>query len=141
MLGATPVAGRSEPFVGVGPSPGSRHHHLLRVGGLDLDRSHGVHRHIPPSGRLRLGQKAAWVVFVIVLPFVGVLIYLIANHDGMAERSAKAAQAEKQQFHAYVRDAAGGSATEISKAKQLLDAGTINEEEFEQIKRKALAAA
>jgi Phospholipase_D-nuclease N-terminal/Short C-terminal domain len=85
--------------------------------------------------------KAAWVVFVIVLPFVGVLVYLIANHDGMAERSAKTAQAETEQFDTYVRDVAGGSATEISKAKQLLDAGTINQEEFDQIKRKALAAA
>jgi hypothetical protein len=83
--------------------------------------------------------KAAWVVFVIVLPFLGVLIYLIANHDGMADRSAQEAQAQKDQFDAYVRDAAGGSAGEIAQAKQLLDSGAITEQEFAQIKQKALA--
>jgi general stress protein CsbA len=84
--------------------------------------------------------KALWIVFIIVLPFVGVLIYLIANHDGMAERNMKQAQAQKDQFDAYVRDAAGGSAGEIAQAKQLLDAGTISQQEFDQIKQKALAA-
>jgi hypothetical protein len=83
--------------------------------------------------------KAGWVVFVIVLPFLGVLVYLIAQHDGMRERSAKEARAEKQAFDQYVRDAAGGSAAEIARAKELLDAGAINQEEFDAIKRKALA--
>jgi Short C-terminal domain/Phospholipase_D-nuclease N-terminal len=83
--------------------------------------------------------KAAWVVFVIVLPFLGVLVYLIAQHEGMRERSTKEAQAQKQAFDQYVRDAAGGSAAEIAKAKELLDAGTISQEEFEAIKAKALS--
>lgn len=83
--------------------------------------------------------KAAWVVFVIVLPFLGVLVYLIAQHDGMRERSAKQAQAQKQEFDQYVRETAGGSATEIAKAKELLDSGAISQEEFDKLKAKALA--
>jgi hypothetical protein len=82
--------------------------------------------------------KAAWVVFVIVIPFLGVLVYLIAQHDGMRERSVKQAESQKQAFDTYVRDAAGGSAAEIAKAKQLLDAGTITQAEFDAIKTKAL---
>jgi Short C-terminal domain/Phospholipase_D-nuclease N-terminal len=83
--------------------------------------------------------KAGWVVFTIVLPFLGVLIYLIAQHDGMRRRSMRQAEAQKQTFDQYVREAAGGSATEIAKAKELLDAGTITQEEFDAIKAKALA--
>jgi hypothetical protein len=83
--------------------------------------------------------KALWVIFVVILPWLGVLIYLIVEHDGMRERSVKQAQAQQQQFDDYVRDAAGGSAAEIAKAKELLDAGTITPEEFEAIKAKALA--
>jgi ABC-type multidrug transport system fused ATPase/permease subunit len=83
--------------------------------------------------------KAAWVVFVIVLPFLGVLVYLIAQHDGMRERSEKQAQAQKQEFDQYVRETAGGSATEIAKAKELLDSGAITQEEFDKLKAKALA--
>jgi Short C-terminal domain/Phospholipase_D-nuclease N-terminal len=83
--------------------------------------------------------KAGWVVFVIVLPFLGVLIYLIAQHDGMRERSVRQAQQQKQAFDEYVREAAAGSADEIARAKELLDAGTITQEEFEALKRKALA--
>jgi ABC-type multidrug transport system fused ATPase/permease subunit len=83
--------------------------------------------------------KAMWVVFVIILPFLGVLIYLIAQHDGMRERSMQQAQAQKQQFDEYVRDAAGGSAGEIAKAKELLDSGAITQQEFDALKAKALA--
>jgi uncharacterized membrane protein YcjF (UPF0283 family) len=83
--------------------------------------------------------KAAWVVFVIVLPFLGVLIYLIAQHDGMRERSMRHAEAQKTAFDQYVREAAGGSAAEIAKAKELLDAGTINQAEFDRIKAKAVS--
>jgi hypothetical protein len=87
--------------------------------------------------------KAAWVVFLIVLPFLGVLVYLIAQHDGMAQRSADAAQAQKAQFDDYVRTAAGsgggGAAAEIDKAKQLLDSGAITADEFAALKAKALA--
>ena len=84
-------------------------------------------------------SKAGWVILVIVVPFLGVLIYLLANHEGMAQRSAKQAEAQKAQFDEYVRDAAGGSAGEIAKAKELLDSGAISQDEFDQIKRRALA--
>ena len=83
--------------------------------------------------------KAAWVVFVIVLPFLGVLVYLIAQHDAMRERQAKAAQAQQQAVEQYVKEAAGGSAAEIAKAKELLDSGTISQAEFDRIKQRALA--
>jgi hypothetical protein len=82
--------------------------------------------------------KAAWTVFIIVLPFLGVLVYLIAQHEGMRERSAKQVQAQQEAFDQYVREAAGGSAAEIAKAKELLDAGTITQAEFEAIKAKAI---
>ncbi len=87
--------------------------------------------------------KAAWVVFVIVLPFVGVLVYLIAYHDGMAERGNKQAEASQAQMDEYVRKTAGkgGPAGEIETAKKLLDAGTITQTEFDAIKAKAIAAA
>lgn len=84
-------------------------------------------------------HKAAWVVFVIVVPFVGVLVYLIAQHDGMRERSLKAQEAQQKALDQYVREAAGGSAVEIAKAKELLDAGTITQAEFDSIKAKALS--
>ena len=78
-------------------------------------------------------------MFVIVAPFLGVLVYLIAQHDGMRERSVKQAQAQQQAFDSYVRDAAGGSAGEIAKAKELLDSGAITQEEFDTLKAKALS--
>jgi hypothetical protein len=84
--------------------------------------------------------KALWVIFLIILPFLGALIYLIAQHDGMAERSAKEARGQQQQFDEYVRSVSGGSAAEIEKAKALLDNGTITQDEFNAIKAKALAA-
>jgi Short C-terminal domain/Phospholipase_D-nuclease N-terminal len=83
--------------------------------------------------------KAGWVVFVIVLPFLGVLVYLIAQHDGMRDRSLAQARSEKQAFDEYVRDAAGGPATEIAQAKELLDRGAITQEEFDALKAKAMA--
>jgi Short C-terminal domain/Phospholipase_D-nuclease N-terminal len=83
--------------------------------------------------------KAGWVVFVIVLPFLGVLIYLIAQHDGMRERSEKQVRAQRAAFDDYVREAAGGAAGEIAKAKELLDSGAISQAEFDAIKAKALS--
>ena len=83
--------------------------------------------------------KAMWVIFVVILPWLGVLIYLIAQHDGMRERSISQAREQKEQFDSYVREAAGGSADQIAKAKQLLDSGAITQDEFAQIKAKALA--
>jgi Short C-terminal domain/Phospholipase_D-nuclease N-terminal len=84
--------------------------------------------------------KALWTIFVVILPWLGVLIYLIVEHDGMRERSVKQAQSQREAFDDYVRDTAGGgSAGEIAKAKELLDSGAINQEEFEKLKAKALA--
>ena len=86
--------------------------------------------------------KVLWIIFVIVLPFLGVFIYLIANHEGMTERSMKQAQAQKAQMDDYVRSVAGGgTAAEIEKAKGLLDSGAITQAEFDSIKAKALAAS
>jgi Phospholipase_D-nuclease N-terminal/Short C-terminal domain len=84
--------------------------------------------------------KAAWVIFVVILPWIGVLVYLIANHDGMTERRMKEAQVSQAQFDDYVRTTAGtgGAASEIERAKQLLDSGTITQAEFDAIKAKAL---
>jgi len=83
--------------------------------------------------------KALWVIFVVIVPWLGVLIYLIAEHDGMRERSTKQAQAQKEQLDQYVREAAGGSADQIAKAKALLDDGTITQQEFDALKAKALS--
>jgi uncharacterized membrane protein YcjF (UPF0283 family) len=85
--------------------------------------------------------KALWVVFMIVLPFIGVLAYLIVNGHGMAERSARQAQAQQAQFNDYVQSVAsnGGAASEIEKAKRLLDDGAITQSEFDSLKAKALA--
>ena len=87
------------------------------------------------------GGKTLWIIFVIVLPFLGVLIYLIAQHDGMRERSTREAAGQKAAFDDYVRETAGGSAGEIAKAKELLDQGTITQAEFDAIKTKALSQA
>lgn len=86
--------------------------------------------------------KAAWVIFVVVLPWIGVLAYLIFNHDGMAERSEKQSRAAQAQFDEYVREAAGkgGPASEIETAKKLLDSGTITQAEFDAIKAKAVGS-
>jgi hypothetical protein len=85
--------------------------------------------------------KAAWTFFLIILPFLGALIYLIAQSDGMAERRAQDARGQREQMDDYVRSVAGsgGAAAEIDKAKALLDSGAINQAEFEAIKAKALA--
>jgi uncharacterized membrane protein YcjF (UPF0283 family) len=86
--------------------------------------------------------KAAWVVFVIVLPFLGVLVYLIANGTEMAQRKQEDARAAQAQVDDYVKSVAGsgGSAAEIEKAKGLLDSGAIDQREFDALKAKALAA-
>jgi len=87
--------------------------------------------------------KAAWVIFIVILPWIGVLAYLIFNHDGMAERSERQTKAAQASFDEYVRQAAGtsGPASEIDTAKKLLDAGTINQAEFDAIKARALSRA
>ena len=86
--------------------------------------------------------KAAWVVFMIVLPFLGVLVYLIAQHDGMAQRNMESAQATQKEIDDRIRSVAsteGGAASEIEKAMKLRDAGAITDAEFEEIKSKTLA--
>ena len=83
--------------------------------------------------------KALWVIFVVILPWLGVLIYLIVEHDGMRERSLKQAQAQKEQFDSLRARGGGGSADEIAKAKELLDQGAITQEEFDALKAKALS--
>jgi hypothetical protein len=85
--------------------------------------------------------KAAWVVFVVLLPWIGVLAYLIFNHAGMTDRRARDTRAAQSQFDDYVRATAGsgGAASEIDKAKKLLDNGTISQAEFDAIKAKALS--
>ena len=85
--------------------------------------------------------KAAWSLFVIVLPYVGVFAYLISQGKEMAERRAAEVQASRASFDDYVRDVAanGGATGQIAKAKELLDSGAIDAAEFEQLKRTALA--
>jgi hypothetical protein len=86
------------------------------------------------------GTKALWIVFVILLPYLGVLVYLIANHDGMADRNMQTITARQAATDDYIRSVAGGAATEIEKAKGLLDSGAITQTEFDSIKQRALAA-
>jgi predicted PurR-regulated permease PerM len=85
--------------------------------------------------------KALWVIFVIFAPFLGVLVYLIVNGHGMAERNTRQAQAQQAQFDEYVQNVAGsgGAAAEIERAKGLLDSGAITQAEFDAIKAKALS--
>jgi putative oligomerization/nucleic acid binding protein/phospholipase D-like protein len=85
--------------------------------------------------------KALWTAFVIVLPFLGVFIYLIAEGKEMAARRVADTQAHQAAFDTYVRDvaASSGPTAEIAKAKQLLDSGAISQAEFDALKQKALA--
>jgi Short C-terminal domain/Phospholipase_D-nuclease N-terminal len=87
------------------------------------------------------GKKALWLIFVIILPFLGVFIYIIVENDGMTKRNLERAQTQRAQFDDYVREtASGGAAAEIANAKELLDQGTITQAEFDAIKQKALAS-
>jgi hypothetical protein len=102
---------------------------LFRVFG-DIFRRHDL------SG----GGKALWLIFTILLPFLGVFVYIISQGDEMAKRDVERAQAQRSQFDDYVRETAGGgTAAEIEKAKTLLDSGAITQSEFDSIKQKALA--
>jgi uncharacterized membrane protein len=81
-----------------------------------------------------------WIVFVVVLPFLGVFVYLIAEHEGMTERTIERQQAAQRQSDEYVRSVAQSSpADQIAKAKQLLDSGAITQAEFDRVKEQALA--
>src|SRR5438270_4928918 len=72
--------------------------------------------------------KAAWTVFIVLLPWIGVLTYLVINHEGMADRRNRQAASAQAQLDQYVRATAGsgGAASEIEKAKKLLDDGASN---------------
>jgi hypothetical protein len=85
--------------------------------------------------------KTGWFIFTLVLPFLGVFIYVVSQNDGMQQRNLERAQAQRAQMDDYVRSTAGsgGAAAEIEKAKQLLDSGAITQPEFEALKQKALA--
>ena len=89
------------------------------------------------------GMKTLWVVFLVFLPFLAALVYLISRGKGMAERSAARQQQAQEQFEGYVRNVATNDATatptdQIAQAKQLLDAGTIDQAEFDRLKATAL---
>jgi putative oligomerization/nucleic acid binding protein/phospholipase D-like protein len=104
---------------------------LFRVFG-DIFRRHDV------GG----GTKTLWVIFVIIAPFLGVLIYLLTQNEGMTQRAMERAQGQQAQMDSYVQSVAGsggGAAGEIERAKGLLDSGAITQSEFEAIKAKALA--
>ena len=87
--------------------------------------------------------KAGWLIFTIVLPFLGVFVYVIVENDGMTKRSQERAQAQQKELDDYVRATAGGgggdATAQIEKAKSLLDSGTITQAEFDSLKQKALA--
>ncbi len=88
--------------------------------------------------------KALWVIVLVVLPYLGCLIYLIARGQGMSHRAAAEQARRQDQMNAHIRSVVGPSggasaADQIAQAKSLLDAGTITETEFNQLKTKALA--
>jgi hypothetical protein len=87
------------------------------------------------------GRKTLWVIFVILVPLLGVLIYLLAQGRSMAERSAKEARVSQAPFDEHVKSVAGsGGPAADDRAKQLLDSGAITQAEFDAIKAKALAS-
>ena len=87
------------------------------------------------------GSKAMWIILVILLPYLGVFIYMIAQHQGMTERNLQQMEAARTQTDEYIRTVAAQSdpAEQIGKAKQLLDTGAISQAEFDALKQKALA--
>ena len=90
--------------------------------------------------RLNGWWKALWIIFLVFVPFLTVLVYLIARGRGMAERSAKEQKQVQRATDDYIKQVAGASpADEIAKAKSLLDAGTITQDEYNSLKSKILA--
>jgi hypothetical protein len=93
------------------------------------------------------GAKTLWALFIIILPILGMLVYMIARGNGMTERSLEAAAEAQKRQDAYIRSVAApnagttNSAEQIASAKALLDSGTINQVEYDQLKAKALAPA
>jgi type VI protein secretion system component VasK len=105
---------------------------LLIVIFTDIFRSHDLNG----------WTKALWVIFVIVLPFLGILFYLIFRGKSMQERSARQAAQQEQEFRGYVQDVAGGSSTadQLAKLADLKDRGVLSEAEFEAQKSKVLSS-
>jgi hypothetical protein len=87
------------------------------------------------------GKKTLWIVFAILTPFLGVLVYVITQNEGMTQRQLERTRGQREQFDEQVRAAAGGggAASEIERAKGLLDSGAITQAEFDAIKQKALS--
>ena len=87
--------------------------------------------------------KVLWIVLIIVLPYIGTFVYLITQHNGMTERAQHQQKAAQAQFDYYVQSVAAKSdpTAQIAKAHELLQRGAINQAEFEQIKRQALAGS
>jgi hypothetical protein len=91
--------------------------------------------------------KALWIIFLIFVPYLTALVYIIARGSGMSERQMAAAKEARSETDAYIKQVAGASAggggkspaEHIAEAKKLLDSGTINQAEFDQLKAKALA--
>jgi hypothetical protein len=90
------------------------------------------------------GAKTAWVIFVIVIPWLGILVYLIARGHGMQERQLEQAKQMQEAQADYIKSvagpSAGGASSQIADAKGLLDSGAISQAEFDQLKAKALAS-
>jgi Short C-terminal domain/Phospholipase_D-nuclease N-terminal len=86
--------------------------------------------------------KAGWLIFIIVLPFLGLFVYVIVRGTSMRDRAIRDQAQSQSEFDAYVRETAGsgGPTAEIANAKKLLDEGAISQEEFEAIKRKSLGS-
>jgi hypothetical protein len=87
------------------------------------------------------GAKTLWFIFTLIVPFLGVFIYLISQHDGMTERNLEQVRAQRAQMDDYIRETAGGgggAAAEIERAKALMDSGAITSEEYDALKRKML---
>jgi energy-coupling factor transporter transmembrane protein EcfT len=87
--------------------------------------------------------KVLWIILIVLLPYFGVFVYLIAEHTGMSERSMEGQRAAQNEFDDYVKSAAGATdpASQIARAKELLDKGTITQAEFDQMKQRALAGS
>jgi hypothetical protein len=89
------------------------------------------------------GVKALWVIFVVLVPYIGILVYLIARGHGMADRAARAQARAQEQMNAQIRAVAGTTASptdQIAQAKSLLDSGTIDQAEFDRLKARALGS-
>ena len=87
------------------------------------------------------GAKALWVIFVLVLPFLGIFVYLIARGGKMHERAEQAAQQQQQAFDSYVKETAGANSSvdQLAKLADLKQSGAITDAEFEAQKAKLLS--